>query len=254
MARRSSSTTSPPSPTTARACLDSVRPDPQRQRDRPRAFDQRAPDRDVHRSADRPDAADRGRRPGGLHRRGLQSDGTLNTAIGNVPVATYSRNGNLQIAQLYSGAAQPSTAAATATGALFYGNGLSVGAVSSDPQVLSNGNTNGRGDDHRTRRPASLVPSRRRPPGDGHRHRSAGSGNRLSVRLARLLRLEHQLLPGQRQRRSVHRRDQRPDPGGQRSPVAAQQSLYIGRTGWYRRQRGHRATSRSTRSTATRSS
>ena len=58
-----------------------------------------------------------------------------------LPVATYSRNGNLQIAQLLSGAAEPSTAAASTTGALFYGNGLSVGSEGSDPQVLSDGNT-----------------------------------------------------------------------------------------------------------------
>ena len=76
----------------------------------------------------------------------VTSDGTLDTAIGNVALATYSRNGNLQIAQLLSGAAEPSTAAASATGALFYGNGLSVGGESSDPQVLSDGNTPGRGD------------------------------------------------------------------------------------------------------------
>jgi subtilisin-like proprotein convertase family protein len=84
-------------------------------------------------------------------------NGTLDTAIGNVPVVTYSRNGNLQIAQLYSGAAQPSTAAATATGALFYGNGLNVGGEHSNPQVLSNGNTQAVGTTSNTL-PGSLVP------------------------------------------------------------------------------------------------
>ena len=131
-----------------------------------------------------------------------------------VPVVTYSRNGNLQIAQLLSGAAEPSTAAASATGALFYGNGLGVGGEGSDPQVLSDGNTQAVGTTSNMS-DGELRSARGRPQRDRHRHRSAGSGDRLSVRLARLLRLEHQLLPGQRRRRSVHPRDQRPDPGGQ---------------------------------------
>ena len=74
-----------------------------------------------------------------------------------MPVVTYSRNGNLQIAQLYSGAAQPSTAAATTTGALFYGNGLSVGGEGSDPQVLSNGNIQAVGTTSNTS-PATSIP------------------------------------------------------------------------------------------------
>ena len=84
-------------------------------------------------------------------------DGTLDTAVGNVPVVTYSRNGNLQIAQLRSGAAEPSTTAAATTGALFYGNGLGVGGESSDPQVLSNGNTQAVGTTSNTL-PFTLIP------------------------------------------------------------------------------------------------
>src|SRR5262249_45312566 len=74
-----------------------------------------------------------------------QGDGTLNTSVGNVPLATYSRNGNLQIAQLYGGAAESSTLAAQGTGALFYGNGLDVGSSGSNSQVLSNGHLQGVG-------------------------------------------------------------------------------------------------------------
>jgi subtilisin-like proprotein convertase family protein len=85
-------------------------------------------------------------------------DGTLNTGIGSsVPVVTYSRNGNLQIAQLYSGAAVPNTAAATATGAQFYGNGLSVGGEGSDPQILTDGNIQAVGTTSNTL-PVSLLP------------------------------------------------------------------------------------------------
>jgi subtilisin-like proprotein convertase family protein len=90
-------------------------------------------------------------------------NGTLDTGIGStVPVVTYSRNGNLQIAQLYSGAAQPNSAAAAATAGgvnpgLFYGNGINVGATGSDPQVLSDGNTQAVGTTSNTL-PVALVP------------------------------------------------------------------------------------------------
>src|SRR5262249_49281235 len=48
-------------------------------------------------------------------------------------------NGNLQIAQFYYGAAQPSTLAAQAAQAFAYGNGIHNGIGASDPNVLSNG-------------------------------------------------------------------------------------------------------------------
>src|SRR5262249_48227109 len=48
--------------------------------------------------------------------------------------------GNLQIAQFYSGAVQPSNVAAQAAGALFYGAAQNTGVMYSDPNVLANGN------------------------------------------------------------------------------------------------------------------
>jgi len=71
----------------------------------------------------------------------LNPDGTLNTGIGNAVSPTYSRNGNLSINQFYYGAAGSSSLAAQVAQALFYGSGLNSGLVSSDPNVLNNGNT-----------------------------------------------------------------------------------------------------------------
>ena len=64
----------------------------------------------------------------------LGAPGALNTPFGDTPVVNGSRNGNLQIAQMYSAAAQPSTAAAQASnisGAL-YGATNGVGAPQSN--------------------------------------------------------------------------------------------------------------------------
>lgn len=73
-------------------------------------------------------------------------DGTLGQGVGTVGGVSYSRNGNLQIAQLFAGAAQPNNAAtAGQIQALLYGNGLGIGAESSNPQVLNNGNIQGKG-------------------------------------------------------------------------------------------------------------
>ena len=55
--------------------------------------------------------------------------------------ASGSRNGNLQIAELYYGAVQQQ-AAAGAAGSLFYGEGQGVGLISSASDVLTSGNTN----------------------------------------------------------------------------------------------------------------
>jgi subtilisin-like proprotein convertase family protein len=65
---------------------------------------------------------------------------------GNQVVVSGSRNGNLQIAQFYYGAAQPSVLAAEiaaaipGSGGLFYGNSMENGFPVSDPHLLANGN------------------------------------------------------------------------------------------------------------------
>ena len=69
-------------------------------------------------------------------------DGTLLTQLGNNPVPTGSRNGNLQITQLYYGASQPSDLTAQIAGALLYGQAQDDGFPRSDPDVLENGNIN----------------------------------------------------------------------------------------------------------------
>ena len=50
------------------------------------------------------------------------------------------RNGNLQLAQLNSGTAQPDTLAAQITGALYYATGLNTGSPQSTSSILSTGN------------------------------------------------------------------------------------------------------------------
>jgi subtilisin-like proprotein convertase family protein len=51
------------------------------------------------------------------------------------------RNGDLQIAQFYSGTAQPSQLAADVAGAMFYGMSLDNGFSASSPNILQTGNT-----------------------------------------------------------------------------------------------------------------
>ena len=69
-----------------------------------------------------------------------RGDGVLITGIGNSPIATFSRNGNLGITQFYYGATQPSSLAAQLAGALFYGNAQDDGAPRSTADVLNTGN------------------------------------------------------------------------------------------------------------------
>jgi subtilisin-like proprotein convertase family protein len=70
----------------------------------------------------------------------VNPDGTLNNGIGSDVAPNYSRNGNLQNEQFFKSAAQPSKAASTAAGALFYASGQSTIAAQSDPNVLTDGN------------------------------------------------------------------------------------------------------------------
>jgi subtilisin-like proprotein convertase family protein len=74
-------------------------------------------------------------------------DGTGNLigSLGSLTVPTGSRNGNLQIAQFYYGASQPSNLAAQIAGAFFYGMAQDDGFPESDPNILSNGNLNWNG-------------------------------------------------------------------------------------------------------------
>ena len=68
-----------------------------------------------------------------------QGNGRLDPGIGTQQNATYSRVGNLQIGQLYQGAAQPTTLAAQIAGAMLYGATQGNAYPSSDPNVLTNG-------------------------------------------------------------------------------------------------------------------
>jgi len=77
----------------------------------------------------------------------LTPNGTLTTGIGTAAIPAYSRNGNLQLAQVNYGAAQPSLGlgnGATPPG-LFYGNSYNLGQFMSDPNVLADGNTASQG-------------------------------------------------------------------------------------------------------------
>jgi len=72
----------------------------------------------------------------------LDDNGTFESQIGSSDsLATINRDGNLQITQFYYGAAQPSSAAAQVAGALFYGSAQDDGGPASDPNILTNGNS-----------------------------------------------------------------------------------------------------------------
>ncbi|MFM8274632.1 MAG: beta strand repeat-containing protein, partial [Gemmata sp.] len=71
-------------------------------------------------------------------------DGTggLVRLLGTNTVPTGTRNGNLQLAQFYGGATQPSLLAASIAGALFYGGSQDNGSPASAPDILQTGNLN----------------------------------------------------------------------------------------------------------------
>ena len=78
----------------------------------------------------------------------LTSNGELTTNIGGTALPAYSRNGNLQLAQVNYGAAQPSVTlsnGSTAPASLFYGNSYNLGEYGTDPTILSDGNIAGQG-------------------------------------------------------------------------------------------------------------
>ena len=71
----------------------------------------------------------------------LDNGGTFQTTIGSSNATpAVNRNGNLDLAQFYYGAVQPSSAAAQVAGALFYGGAENIGGQASDPSILTNGN------------------------------------------------------------------------------------------------------------------
>jgi subtilisin-like proprotein convertase family protein len=71
----------------------------------------------------------------------LDNNGTFENQIGSsTPEPSIDRNGNLQIAQFYNGAVQPSAAAATAADSLFSGAAQNTGVMSSVSSVLADGN------------------------------------------------------------------------------------------------------------------
>jgi subtilisin-like proprotein convertase family protein len=78
--------------------------------------------------------------------RSLGDTTDLSGTSGDVLVPSGSRNGNLQITQLFDGAAQPSISAAEVaasirgSGGMFYGNARDNGFPVSDPHLLDNGN------------------------------------------------------------------------------------------------------------------
>ena len=71
---------------------------------------------------------------------GLDNDGTFEATIGSsTAVASVNRNGNLDLAQFYYGAIQPSNAAAQAAAALFFAGAENIGGQASDPGLIANG-------------------------------------------------------------------------------------------------------------------
>jgi subtilisin-like proprotein convertase family protein len=71
--------------------------------------------------------------------------GTLSDGIGFSQAVHGNRNGNLQVAQFYSGGVQTSQLAADLAGALFYGMGDESGFPVSSPNILATGDLNWRG-------------------------------------------------------------------------------------------------------------
>lgn len=71
-----------------------------------------------------------------------RGDATLHTGIGSADSVRGSRNGNLQIAQMLSGAIQPSTLAADVAGSLAYGMALNNGTQASSADLINSGNLN----------------------------------------------------------------------------------------------------------------
>ena len=71
----------------------------------------------------------------------LDNNGSFENSVGSTDLTPgIDRNGNIQIAQFYSVSAQPSSVAAQAANALFYGAAQNTGVMSSSPGILTDGN------------------------------------------------------------------------------------------------------------------
>ena len=127
--------------------------------------------------------------------------GTFEATIGSSTAApAINRNGNLDLAQFYSGAVQPSSAAAQVAGALFYGGAQNIGGQESSAEPP----------DHR-RSSVEFDPERRRLQDRvGHGRRRARHWHPLSVLGPGLGRARHQFCHGQQRWP-----DLRADPGQQ---------------------------------------
>ena len=143
---------------------------------------------------------------------GVDDNGTFIDGIGTAIAPIGTRNGNLRITQFYYGAVQPSLTAAT--------NGRRhvlrrrPGHRPADLQRRRD-----RQRQHQLVGTSLLAP--RSGGGDGTGVATDPTGSGTVLPLLRPGRRGHQLLPGQRQRRPVHRPDLRPGPDAERprSPV-----------------------------------
>ena len=156
---------------------------------------------------------------------GLDNNGTFESSIGSSDATpSVNRNGNLQLAQFYYGAAQPSSAAAQAAEALFYGGAENIGGQVLGPQPAD-----------RRQSPAWTQPSGWTspitPPGSrqtggiftnasGTAVDQQGNGTALPVLVPRPGRRLHQFRPGQRRRP-----DLRAAPGQQRRCPTARPAM-----------------------------
>ena len=77
----------------------------------------------------------------------LDNNGLVQTTVGTSnPLPSENRIGDLQLAQFYYGAVQPSNVAAQIAGSLFYGAAQDTGVSGSDPSIVSNGDLTWAGD------------------------------------------------------------------------------------------------------------
>ena len=148
----------------------------------------------------------------------LDDNGTFETAIGGTqngaPTPGINRNGNLQLAQFYYGAAQPSNAAAQIAGALFYGAAQDNGGPFSASNILSTGNLQWSVSPGNTSwvLDSSGVAVDQQGLGTVDQYWFPGTPRRWQLRL-------HQFLPGRRRRS-----DLRPVPG-QRRPAHSRPAM-----------------------------
>ncbi len=158
----------------------------------------------------------------------LDNNGTFENQVGSYQTAGIDRNGNLQIAQFYTGAVQPSSVAAQAASALFYGAAQNTGVMYSDPDELGDGDlqwtqVQQTEDGLTDYEPAPLISA------SGVATDQQGSGTLYSYVFPFAGGSVSQFRPGQR-----HRPDLRP-PAGQRRRTRTDRPAMDAR--WHRRPR-----------------